>query len=206
MLLKAKSNDAKEPIAIATDVKFEENCKKVVDQVVSEFGQIDILVNNAAERYYVTAIEEITESRLERIFRTNIFSQFFMARHSLKYMKEGSCIINTASANAYTGGSQFLDYSSTKGAIVTFTRGLSQLLISKGIRVNAVSPGPVWTPIQPASLPAEKVASLGSDVPMDRAAQPYEIAPSYVFLASNECSSYFNGQVLHPNGGLIVNA
>ncbi|KAL3578223.1 hypothetical protein D5086_019727 [Populus alba] len=121
-------------------------------------------------------------------------------RHSLKYMKEGSCIINTASANAYTGGSQFLDYSSTKGAIVTFTRGLSQLLISKGIRVNAVSPGPVWTPIQPASLPAEKVASLGSDVPMDRAAQPYEIAPSYVFLASDECSSYFTGQVLHPNG------
>ncbi|KAJ6898862.1 hypothetical protein NC652_025394 [Populus alba x Populus x berolinensis] len=206
MLLKAKSNDAKEPIAIATDVKFEENCKKVVDQVVSVFGQIDILVNNAAEQYYVTTIEEITESRLERIFRTNIFSQFFMARHSLKYMKEGSCIINTASANAYTGGSQFLDYSSTKGAIVTFTRGLSQLLISKGIRVNAVSPGPVWTPIQPASLPAEKVASLGSDVPMDRAAQPYEIAPSYVFLASDECSSYFTGQVLHPNGGLIVNA
>nr|ANI19829.1 glucose/ribitol dehydrogenase [Hevea brasiliensis] len=206
ILSESKAEGAKDPIAIPTDVGFEENCRSVVDQVMAEYGHIDILVNNAAEQYYSTTIEDITETRLERVFRTNIFGQFFMTRYALQHMKQGSCIINTTSVVAYAGYSGLLDYSSTKGAIVAFTRSLSLQLIDKGIRVNAVAPGPVWTPLQPASLPAEKIAALGSEVPMDRAAQPYEIAPSYVFLASNECSSYITGQVLHPNGGYIVNA
>ncbi|VFQ87658.1 unnamed protein product [Cuscuta campestris] len=206
MLYGIKAQGAKDPIALPTDVGSEENCKQVVDQVLSEYGQIDILVNNAAEQYYSTTIEDITQSRLERVFKTNIFSHFFMSRFALRHMKEGSCIINTASLAAYQGNQTLLDYSSTKGAIVAFTRSLSQQLISRGIRVNAVAPGPVWTPLQPASMPAEKIAELGSEVPLDRAAEPYEIAPSYVFLASNDCASYITGQVVHPNGGSIVNA
>ncbi|KAG8636691.1 NADPH-dependent aldehyde reductase 1, chloroplastic isoform X5 [Manihot esculenta] len=206
MINELKVGGAKDPIAIPTDLGFEENCKRVVDQVITEYGQIDILVNNAAEQYYSTTIEDIDEARLGRVFRTNIFSYFFMSRYALKHMKEGSCIINTTSLAAYAGNPGLLDYSATKGAIVAFTRSLSQQLIEKGIRVNAVAPGPVWTPLQPASMPAEKIAILGSEVPMDRAAQPYEIAPCYVFLACNVCASYITGQVVHPNGGSIVNA
>uniref|UniRef100_A0A6N2NH04 Uncharacterized protein n=1 Tax=Salix viminalis TaxID=40686 RepID=A0A6N2NH04_SALVM len=206
MLLKAKSSDAGDPIAIATDVSSEEDCKKVVDQVASKYGRIDILVNNAGVQHYTNLVEEITEAWLVRLFRTNIFGYFFMTKHSLKHMKEGSCIINTASVTAYIGSPhQLLDYLSTKGSIVSFTRGLALRLVDQGIRVNGVAPGPVWTPLQPASQPAYEVEYLGSDVPMRRAGQPYEIAPSYVFLASNQCSSYMTGQVLHPNGGTIVN-
>ncbi|KAI4317771.1 hypothetical protein L6164_025614 [Bauhinia variegata] len=206
MLQEAKSSDAKDPIAIAADIGFDENCKEVVNLVVRENGCIDILVNNAAEQHMTNSIEEITEPRLERVFRTNIFSHFFMVRHALKHMKEGSSIINSTSVNADTGGQEVLDYSATNGAIVAFTRGLSQQLVNKGIRVNAVAPGPVWTPLQPASMPGEVIQSLGSSVPMNRAGQPSEIAPSYVFLACLQDSSYFTGQVIHPNGGMIVNA
>ncbi|KAI4345588.1 hypothetical protein L6164_012695 [Bauhinia variegata] len=207
MLREANSSDAKDPIAIAADIGFDANCEEVVNLVVREYGCIDILVNNAAEQHMAKSVEEITEPRLERIFRTNIFSHFFMVRHALKHMKEGSSIINSTSVNAYTGGeTDFLDYSATKGAIVAFTRGLSQQLVNKGIRVNAVAPGPVWTPLQPATMPVEKIPKLGSSVPMSRAAQPCEIAPSYVFFACPHDSSYFTGQVLHPNGGMIVNA
>ncbi|KAJ6318574.1 hypothetical protein OIU76_014014 [Salix suchowensis] len=206
MLLKDKSSDAGDPIAIATDVSSEEDCKKVVDQVASKYGRIDILVNNAGVQQYTNSVEEITEAWLVRLFRTNIFGYFFMTKHSLKHMKEGSCIINTTSVTAYVGSPhQLLDYLSTKGSIVSFTRGLALRLVDQGIRVNGVAPGPVWTPLQPASQPAYEVEYLGSDVPMRRAGQPYEIAPSYVFLASNQCSSYMTGQVLHPNGGTIVN-
>ncbi|KDP40130.1 hypothetical protein JCGZ_02128 [Jatropha curcas] len=205
ILHEIKTEGSKDPIAIPTDVGFEENCKKVVDQVMSEYGQIDILVNCTAVQFYSHSIQDITEARLERVFRTNIFSYFFMAKEALKYMKEGSCIINTTSLVAYRGYAELLDYSSTKGAIVSFTRSLALHLIERGIRVNGVAPGPVWTPLQPASLPAEVVASLGSEVPMDRAGQPFEIAPSFVFLAANECSSYITGQVVHPNGGAIIN-
>ncbi|EEF45354.1 glucose and ribitol dehydrogenase homolog 2 [Ricinus communis] len=206
MVRRVKVKDAKDPIAIATDIRYEENCKKVVDEVVNGYGRIDVLVNNAALEHYTCSIEEITEADLESLFRTNIFSQFFLVRHALKHMKEGSSIINTTSVLAYTGDPNLLDYCSTKGAILSFTRGLSTQLIGKGIRVNGVAPGPIWTPLQPASLPAEEVAILGSDTPMDRAGQPYEVAPAYVFLASNECSSYITGQVIHPNGGMIINA
>lgn len=206
MLLKAKSSDAEDPIAIATDVSSEEDCKRVVEQVASKYGRIDILVNNAGVQHYTNLVEEITEEWLVRLFRTNIFGYFFMTKHSLKHMKEGSSIINTTSVTAYAGSPhQLLDYLSTKGSIVSFTRGLALRLADKGIRVNGVAPGPIWTPLQPASLPAYEVEYLGSDVPMKRAGQPYEMAPSYVFLASNQCSSYMTGQVLHPNGGTIIN-
>ncbi|KAL1802317.1 hypothetical protein ACET3Z_030964 [Daucus carota] len=204
LLRKAKSSDAKDPIAIAADLGFDDNCKKVVDQVVNAFGRIDVLVNNAAEQYKASTVEEIDEERLERVFRTNIFAYFFMARHALKHMREGSAIINTTSINAYKGNAKLLDYTATKGAIVAFTRGLSLQLISKGIRVNGVAPGPVWTPLIPSSFDEEEVKQFGSEVPMKRAGQPYEIATAYVFLASCD-SSYYSGQVLHPNGGAIVN-
>ncbi|CAL5199491.1 unnamed protein product [Lathyrus oleraceus] len=206
MLLEAKTSDSQEPLAIAADIGYDDNCKQVIELVVKEYGHIDILVNNAAEQHLKDSVEEITEEQLERVFRTNIFSNFFLVRHALKHMKEGSSIINSTSVNAYTGQAETLDYTSTKGAIVAFTRGLAQQLVKKGIRVNAVAPGPVWTPIQPATMPAEMIQNLGSEVPMKRAAQPSEIAPCYLFLASLQDSSYFTGQVLHPNGGMIVNA
>ncbi|OIV90850.1 hypothetical protein TanjilG_15583 [Lupinus angustifolius] len=205
MIKKIKTSDAKDPIAIAADLGFDENCKKVVDEVVSAYGHIDILINNAAEQYECASVEEIDEPRLERVFRTNIFSYFFMTRHALKHMKEGSSIINTTSVNAYKGNAKLLDYTSTKGAIVAFTRGLSLQLVSKGIRVNGVAPGPIWTPLIPASFKEEETAQFGGQVPMNRAGQPIEVAPSFVFLACNQCSSYITGQVLHPNGGTVVN-
>ncbi|KAK4478043.1 hypothetical protein RD792_017308 [Penstemon davidsonii] len=194
-----KTPDAKAPIALPADLGFDENCKMVVDEVVNNFGCIDILVNNAAEQYMTKTVEEIDEDRLERVFRTNIFAYFFMARHALKHMKEGSSIINSTSVVAYSGSPILLDYCATKGAIVAFTRGLALQLAEKGIHVNAVAAGPVWTLLRVASLPEELVAKSGSETPMNRAAQPHEIAPSYVFLASN-ASSYFTGQVIHPNG------
>ncbi|XP_010528871.1 PREDICTED: glucose and ribitol dehydrogenase homolog 1 isoform X2 [Tarenaya hassleriana] len=206
MLKEAKTDEAKDPISIATDLGFDENCKRVVDEVVNAYGRIDVLINNAAEQYESSTIEEIDEPRLERVFRTNIFSYFFLTRHALKHMKEGSSIINTTSVNAYKGNASLLDYTATKGAIVAFTRGLALQLAQKGIRVNGVAPGPIWTPLIPASFHEEKTQKFGEEVPMKRAGQPIEVAPSYVFLACNHCSSYFTGQVLHPNGGAIVNA
>ncbi|KAK4424665.1 NADPH-dependent aldehyde reductase 1, chloroplastic [Sesamum alatum] len=206
MLMKAKHPDAKDPIAIPTDLGYDENCKRVVEEVVNNYGRIDILVNNAAEQYECSTVEDIDEPRLERVFRTNIFSYFFTARHALKHMKEGSSIINTTSVNAYKGNAKLLDYTSTKGAIVAFTRGLALQLVEKGIRVNGVAPGPIWTPLIPASFTEDESAKFGSQTPMKRAGQPHEVAPSFVFLASNVDSSYITGQVLHPNGGTIVNA
>jgi len=141
---------------------------------------------------------------LERTFRTNIFSMFFLTKAALKHLKQGSAIVNTTSVTAYQGNKQLLDYSSTKGAIVAFTRSLSQNLVKQGIRVNGVAPGPIWTPLIPSTFPADKVESFGQQVPMERAGQPEELAPSYVFLASDD-SSYMSGQILHPNGGTVVN-
>ena len=161
-------------------------------------------MNNAAEQHEVESLTEITEKQLEKTFRTNIFSFFFMAKHALKHMKKGASIINTASITAYRGHKTLLDYSATKGAIVTFTRSLSESLVKKGIRVNAVAPGPIWTPLIPASFKPKKVAKHGSSAPMERAGQPNEVAPCFVFLASDD-SSYMTGQVLHPNGGTVVN-
>ncbi|KAK8633668.1 hypothetical protein V6N13_014509 [Hibiscus sabdariffa] len=206
MVKKEKTAGAKNPMAVPADLGFDENCKKVVDEVAKAYGLINILVNNAAEQYETSSVEEIDEERLLRVFRTNIFSYFFMTRYALKHMKEGGSIINTTSVNAYKGNASLLDYTATKGAIVAFTRGLALQLVNRGIRVNGVAPGPIWTPLIPASFDEEKTAQFGSQVPMKRAGHPIEVAPSYVFLACNVCSSYITGQVLHPNGGTVVNA
>ena len=194
----------KEALLIATDISKEENCKKIIDQTLEKFNKLDILVNNAAVQYVQHDIEDISAEQLEYTFRVNIFSQFYLSKFAVPHLKEGSSIINTASITAYRGNEELMDYSSTKGAIVSFTRALSQSLVKKGIRVNAVAPGPVWTPLIPASFDEKKVAEFGKNTPMGRTAQPVEIAPSYVFLASGD-GVFFTGQVLHPNGGSVVN-
>jgi len=190
---------------IAGDIGDEAFCQQAVQQAVREFGKLDILVNNAAEQHPQDSIEKISAEQLERTFRTNIFAMFFLVKAAMPHLGQGSAIVNTTSVTAYKGSAQLLDYSATKGAIVAFTRSLSQALAEKGIRVNAVAPGPIWTPLIPATFDEEKVASFGADVPLKRPGQPEEVAPSYVFLASDD-SSYMTGQVLHPNGGSVVNA
>ena len=191
-------------LLIAGDIGDEQFCQGAVEQTVRELGRLDILVNNAAEQHPQESITDISAEQLERTFRTNIFAMFYLVKAALPHLKQGSAIINTASVTAYKGSPQLLDYSSTKGAIVAFTRSLSQSLVEQGIRVNAVAPGPIWTPLIPSTFPEEKVASFGADVPMKRAGQPEEVATCYVFLASDD-SSYIAGQVLHPNGGTVVN-
>jgi NAD(P)-dependent dehydrogenase (short-subunit alcohol dehydrogenase family) len=197
--------EGRECRTIAGDVGNEAFCRQAVQDTIQEFGRLDILVNNAAEQHPQDSIENISETQLERTFRTNIFSYFFMTKAALKHLLEGKgVIVNTTSVVAYRGSPQLLDYSATKGAIVAFTRSLSKALAEKGIRVNGVAPGPIWTPLIPSTFPPEKVATFGSDVPMKRAGQPEEVAPCYVFLASDD-SSYMTGQVLHPNGGEVIN-
>ncbi|MBD2385915.1 SDR family oxidoreductase [Cylindrospermum sp. FACHB-282] len=191
-------------VPIAGDITDEGFCQQVIQQTVDEFGKLDILINNAAEQHPQDNIEDISKEQLERTFRTNIFSMFYLTKAAVKHLQPGSSIINTTSVTAYKGSPQLLDYSSTKGAIVAFTRSLSQNLVGKGIRVNAVAPGPIWTPLIPSTFPEEKVTTFGKQVPMQRPGQPEEVAPSYVFLASDD-ASYMSGQVLHPNGGEVVN-
>lgn len=191
-------------ITIAGDVGDERFCELAVARTVNDLGSLDVLVNNAAEQHPQKGIDKISAEQLERTFRTNIFSYFFLTKAALPHLRKGSAIVNTTSVTAYRGSPALIDYSATKGAIVAFTRSLSQALVEKGIRVNAVAPGPIWTPLIPASFPEEKVETFGTDTPMGRAGQPEEVAPSYVFLASDD-SSYMTGQVLHPNGGEIVN-
>ncbi len=191
-------------LLIDGEVGEQKFCRKAVGQTVDEFGKIDILVNNAAEQHPQDSIEKIFERQLERTFRTNIFAMFFMTKAAMKHFKKGSVIINTASVTAYKGSPHLLDYSSTKGAIVAFTRSLSQALAKKDIRVNAVAPGPIGTPLIPSTFPAQEVATFGSDIPLGRPGQPEEIAPSFVFLPSDD-SSYMTGRVLHPNGSTVVN-
>jgi NAD(P)-dependent dehydrogenase (short-subunit alcohol dehydrogenase family) len=190
-------------IKIAGDVADEHLCSEAVETAIKEFGRLDILVNNAAEQHETEDFREIDSRQIERTFRTNVFSFFFMTKHALRHMKKGASIINTTSITAYQGHKTLLDYSATKGAIVAFTRSLSEALIEDGIRVNAVAPGPIWTPLIPASFEPDHVAKHGSSVPMKRAGQPNEVAPCYVFLASED-ASYMSGQVLHPNGGNVV--
>ena len=188
---------------VAGDIADEDFCQSLVSRTISTFGRIDVLVNNAGQQYPQESIEDIDRKQLEKTFRTNIFAMFYTVKAALPYLKEGAHIINSASVTAYRGSAHLLDYSATKGAIISFTRSLSQQLAEKKIYVNAVAPGPVWTPLIVASFPEDKVSSFGSDVPLKRPGQPCEIAPSYVFLASRD-SSYMTGQVLHPNGGEMV--
>ncbi|MBV8464169.1 MAG: SDR family oxidoreductase [Acidimicrobiales bacterium] len=191
-------------LTIAGDVGDESFCKDAVRQAVDALGHLEVLVNNAAEQHPQESIEDISAEQLERTFRTNIFGMFFMTKAALPHLKEGAAIVNTTSVTAYKGNPMLLDYSSTKGAIVAFTRSLSMALVSQGIRVNGVAPGPIWTPLIPSTFPPEKVAKFGENVPMKRPGQPDEVAPCYVFLAAED-SSYISGQILHPNGGTVVN-
>jgi NAD(P)-dependent dehydrogenase (short-subunit alcohol dehydrogenase family) len=191
-------------LLVAGDITREKFCISAIKKIKKKFGEINVLVNNAAMHYEHQSILDITSKQLERTFATNIFSMFYLTKASLKIMPEGSNIINTSSVTAYRGSPSLIDYASTKGAIISFTRSLASNLVEKKIRVNAVAPGPIWTPLIAASFKPKKVAKHGSDVPMRRAGEPVEIAPSYLFLACDD-SSYITGQVLHPNGGEIVN-
>ena len=197
--------EGRECVLFAGDVGDSTFCRKIIDSTMSSFGRLDILVNNAAQQYPQKSIEDISEEQLVNTFRINIFSMFHMVKAALPYLQQGARIINTTSVTAYRGSSHLLDYSSTKGAIVAFTRSLSQQLLKRGILVNGVAPGPVWTPLIPASFSEENVEKFGEHAPMGRPGQPDEIAPSYIFLASED-SSFMAGQVLHPNGGEIINA
>lgn len=186
------------------DISKEKTSDAAVKKVVAKFGRIDILVNNAAIHFESKKFEDITTDQLMITFSTNIFSYFWLTKAALPHMSKGSSIINSTSVTAYRGSGSLIDYASTKGAIVAFTRSLSQNLADRGIRVNGVAPGPIWTPLIASSFDKEKVAKHGSDVPLKRAGEPTEVAPSYLFLASSD-SSYMTGQVLHPNGGEIIN-
>ena len=186
------------------DIGSEDTCKDIVDKTINEFQKLDILVNNAAEQHPQKSLLDITSTQLEKTFRTNIFSFFYMTKMALPHLKKGASIINTASITAYHGNEQLLDYSATKGAIVSFTRSLAMSLAKQGIRVNGVAPGPIWTPLIPSTFSEDQVAAFGGNTPLGRAGQPHELAPSYVYLASDD-ASYVSGQMLHVNGGTIVN-
>lgn len=197
---KAVTDSGRKALLIKTDISQEENCKILIERTIKEFGRIDILVNNAAHQESYNSIEEIPSDEWDKTFRTNIYPMFYLSKAAIPHMNPGSVIINTASIQAYQPTSSLLAYATTKGAIVTFTKALSEEAIEKGIRVNAVAPGPVWTPLIPASFPDEKVQKFGSQSPMGRPAQPVELAHLYVFLASND-ASYVTGQVYGATGG-----
>jgi NAD(P)-dependent dehydrogenase (short-subunit alcohol dehydrogenase family) len=191
-------------LLISGNVSNEKFCQQIIKKTLKKFGKLNILVNNAGEQHPQDDMKKITKNQLTETFNTNIFSYFYMIKSALPYLKKGSTIINTSSVTCYKGSDHLIDYSATKGAIVALTRSLSNSLVPKGIRVNAVAPGPVWTPLIEATFSKKHIKQFGKNVPMKRAGQPEEIAPSYVFLASDD-SSYMSGQVLHPNGGVIVN-
>ena len=191
-------------LLINGDIGNESLCETAVNQTISQFGKLDVVVNNAAEQHPQNDLTAITSTQLERTFRTNVFSYFYMTKAALPHLKPGSSIINTSSVTAYHGSKDLIDYSSTKGAITAFTRSLSENIVGQGIRVNGVAPGPIWTPLIPASFDAQKVSQFGTTTPMKRAGQPKEVAPIYVFLASED-ASYMSGQMVHINGGMIVN-
>jgi NAD(P)-dependent dehydrogenase (short-subunit alcohol dehydrogenase family) len=191
-------------LLLPQNLASEKNCRKIVEKTYKTFKRLDILVNNAGIHYPQEKIENISSKQLVETFNVNVFSMFYLVKAALTYLKEGGVIINTASVTAYRGSAHLIDYAATKGAIVSFTRSLAASLIDKKIRVNAVAPGPVWTPLIVSSLKPSEIKTFGSDSPMGRVGQPVDIAPCYLFLASEE-SSYITGQVLHPNGGEIVN-
>jgi NAD(P)-dependent dehydrogenase (short-subunit alcohol dehydrogenase family) len=192
-------------VQIAADLAECDECARVVREAVRELGRLDVVVNNAAMQVKQDRFEDVSPDQIERTFRTNVFAMFHVVREALPHLERGARIINTTSVTAYRGSPHLIDYASTKGAIVAFTRSLALALVERGIRVNAVAPGPVWTPLIPASFPPEEVAEFGARVPLGRPAEPDEIAPCFVFLAADD-SAFFVGQVLHPNGGEIVNA
>lgn len=191
-------------LLIPGDISKPAHCKKIIEKTIKKFGKLDVLVNNAGIQFPQTELSAITPEQLKKTFETNIFAMFYMVQAAEDHLQEGASIINTTSVTAYRGSSHLLDYSATKGAIVSFTRSLSAYFAKHNIRVNGVAPGPVWTPLIPATFPPSHVSTFGSDTPLGRAGEPVEIAGSYIFLASDE-SSYITGQVLHPNGGEIVN-
>ena len=196
--------EGRRAIAIAGDLGDKDFCLSAVKEVMARLGGIDVLVNNAGEQHPDEDITDISEEQLKRTFQTNIYSMFFLTQAARPHLRKGAAIINCTSITAYQGSDGLLDYSATKGAITAFTRSLSENLVGKGIRVNAVAPGPIWTPLNPCGgTPPEKVAEFGKDTPMGRPGQPNEVAPSFLFLACED-SSYMSGQVLHPNGGTIV--
>ncbi|HVJ03139.1 MAG TPA: SDR family oxidoreductase [Sphingomonas sp.] len=198
-------SEGREALTIAGDLGEKDFCERAVAQVIEKFGRLDVLVNNAGEQHPDKDITGITEQQLKRTFQTNIFSMFFLVQAAMPHLKAGASIVNCTSVTMYQGSKELLDYSSTKGAITAFTRSLSENLVEKGIRVNAVAPGPIWTPLNPmGGASPEKLENFGENTPMGRPGQPNEVAPSFLFLACED-ASYMSGQVLHPNGGTVVN-
>lgn len=196
--------EGRRALTVAGDLGEKTACDALVDRALAEFGRLDILVNNAGEQHPDKQIEAITEEQLKRTFQTNIFAMFFLTQAAMPHLQAGAAIINCTSVTMYKGSKDLLDYSSSKGAITAFTRSLSENLVGKGIRVNAVAPGPIWTPLNPSGgAGPEKIAHFGENTPMGRPGQPNEVAPSFLFLACED-SSYMSGQVLHPNGGIVI--
>jgi NAD(P)-dependent dehydrogenase (short-subunit alcohol dehydrogenase family) len=196
--------EGSEALLLRGDIGDKKFCEEAITETLARFGKIDILVNNAAEQHVQEDLTGISEAQLERTFRTNVFGYFFLTQAALPHLDAGATIVNTTSVTAYRGSPQLIDYAATRGAIVSFTRSLADALNKKGIRVNAVAPGPIWTPLIPASFDAEKVEEHGTKAPLGRVGQPNEVATCHLFLACDE-SSYMSGQVLHPNGGEVVN-
>lgn len=199
----AVEGEGRKCLSIKGDVSNEHFCREVVQRVVDQYGTLNVVVNNAAVQFPADSVQEIRSKQLHRTFKTNIYAYFYISQAAMKHLKEGDAIINTTSVTAYRGSAHLIDYASTKGAIVAFTRSLSKSLADKGIRVNAIAPGPIWTPLIPATFDGEKLKEFGKDVPVGRPGQPAELGPAYVFLASRD-SSYMTGQVLHINGGEII--
>jgi NAD(P)-dependent dehydrogenase (short-subunit alcohol dehydrogenase family) len=192
-------------ILIPGDLGIKENCEKAVEATVSEFGKIDILINNGAQQWIDKDFAELEEDKIRQMIGSNIMAYMFCTQAALPHLREGCSIINTSSVNAFKGNSSLITYSMTRGASLAFSRSMASVLAEKGIRVNSVAPGPIWTPFIPGTMPAEGVEDFGSQVPMGRPGQPWEVATAYLFLASSD-GSYYTGQTLHPNGGMIVNA